>query len=571
MKFATYDIESRNWIHFVVLGFFDGKDYYIFHGKNGIDKFLKHLNKKEYDGLVIYGHNAGKYDIYFLLDKLLNDYFVDSIIEVGSSIISLRAYLGKATVNFCDSYRLLPDSLEKILEAWNSKYKKVHIDFDNDEISIRNSKLMKHLENDVKGLYFVLEDFRNSEFVINGELKLTIGSQALDTFSKKFLNAEIETLQYKDEENFRQKFYHGGRVEVFKGSGNCYYYDINSLFPLAMLYEMPIGEYQKVRTYQKGAIGFYEVEVKRIPNFYIPPFLFSTNLGNYYVNGNGRYYVSSIMLEYLKSEYGIKFDIIRGWIFKKKEAILKDYVNYYYEIKKSNKGNSKGLIAKYFLNTLYGKFGQNRNKEVIKQLSPNLTNYASFDNDFNLVLVIQKNKNKFILPHLATWITEIARFEHWKRMQEIGEDSIFYCDTDSIFTYRQVKTGKEIGDLKLEGYGKGYFLQPKTYVHGDKVVFKGFSKMQELKNKIIEAFESKKEIKITQKRLLSFRENLNLSKETKRNIIDEVSPFLRLCEFTKTTEGLYSRRKIIPSNRFVFDSIAFTQKEAKKGEGIKCW
>ena len=111
---------------------------------------------------------------------------------------------------------------------------------------------------------------------------MTIASQALDTFKNRFLdNGYITKMKLKDENYFRENFYSGGRVEVFKGYGeNVNVYDVNSLFPHSMLNEMPCGEYVKVREYKKGMIGFYEIEMNFPVSEYISPLLLKTDKKN---------------------------------------------------------------------------------------------------------------------------------------------------------------------------------------------------------------------------------------------------------------------------------------------------
>jgi hypothetical protein len=51
-------------------------------------------------------------------------------------------------------------------------------------------------------------------------------------------------------------------------------------------------------------------------------------------------------------------------------------------------------------------------------------------------------------------------------MREVGEENVYYCDTDSLFTDKPMKLGKELGAMKLEyKCESACFLLPKTYVN----------------------------------------------------------------------------------------------------------
>jgi len=63
------------------------------------------------------------------------------------------------------------------------------------------------------------------------------------------------------------------------------------------------------------------------------------------------------------NQLNYKFEIIRGFLFKK-ENIFKDFVKFFYAMKEKNEKNSAYyIIAKLMLNSLYGRFGLNPKKE----------------------------------------------------------------------------------------------------------------------------------------------------------------------------------------------------------------
>ena len=146
------------------------------------------------------------------------------------------------------------------------------------------------------------------------------------------------------------------------------------------------------------------------------------------------------------------------------------------------------------------------------------------------------------------------------------ERTIFYCDTDSIFTSDHYPTGKELGDLSLKGSFDGIFIQPKTYAlknaDGEDVKFKGFNadefSFKQLKNSLV----SGKPIEQKSVKMLSFRECMRRT----TGIIKTESPFLKLVNVSKKAYPKYNKRKVIRSENFHFDTRAFNTGEALKNE-----
>lgn len=566
MKIAVFDIEAENWIHLKVLGFYDGENYKLFYD---VKSFLKHVLKKKYDGYRIYAHSGGKYDFLFLLEELVK--YKIRLIENGGRIISIYVDGENYSLSFCDSYAILPSSLKDLTISFDVEHKKKEFKFANNRKLEVNEKLLSYLENDVLGLYEVLTKFYSSEFIVNP--KLTIASQALDTFQNKFLESDLVPFKSKDELVFRKFFYSGGRVEAYKGKGeNLKVYDINSLFPYAMTYEMPVGNYEKVRFWNRDKIGFYKINVKHDTNFYIPPFLMKKSpvlKNNAYVNAKGYFYVSSEWLKFFK-EIGIKFEIEWGWEFKRKEYLFNDYVSYFYDIKNkhSDKRDSIYYISKLFLNSLYGKLAQERVRNSVESILNINIHKDKFDIlnveslNYGLVLVKRKSKSRFILPYLAGYITDIARLHHYKYMFEKQEE-IYYCDTDSLITTADYPVSEKLGDFKLEGSGfKGVFLGNKTYaLRNDKyeyVKFKGFDSENLTFDEMVEALHGKP-VKQEKERMLSFRESLR----RKNGIIDSQGQFLKLVSMSKETDFSVFNRKKVQSDLYYYDTIPYTYTEIK--------
>jgi hypothetical protein len=357
-------------------------------------------------------------------------------------------------------------------------------------------------------------------------------------------------------------------------------YDVNSLYPFAMLEEMPCGEPEKTTRYEKGKIGFYKARIEGMPDLYCSPLLKrvqrSSYYENYYCNGDGSYYLSSAMLEYLKNVFDISFRIDYGYVFPKRKEIFRSFVETFYKIKRENKGNALEFIAKLFLNSLYGKFGQTRWKDSIEVWSKDLKDFVTFDDYYGLMLVTRESHSKFILPYLASYITDLARLIHFKFMN-IDQNSLYYCDTDSIFTTSKALDkfiSPEIGKLKFLGEYEGVFLAPKAYALRDErtgeeiVTFKGFDPEEFTFKKFQSALRDNTRLMMTKEKPMLFAEcnrynqMIKDGKKSRVELVREDGRYLKVKRTTKIVSSIYNRRHLFaPHKQFVFDSMPYNYEE----------
>ena len=569
MNFGTFDIESENWVQFRLCGCFDGQDYKLFYT---IKSFLNYIDQKRYNNFIWYAHNGGKFDFLFFLEEI---YSCGWKIRYGAQsqgrLIELTVITDSIKFYFRDSFALLDQSLESLGKAFNIEHKKKHFTFkEGMKVNAHNEKLQEYLESDCIGLYEIISCFEQSPYIEN-DISLTIASQSLKVFRKYFLDCTLEKCNLKYDELIRKYFYAGGRVEVYKGQGRVKHYDVNSLYPKVMLDDMPCGDIVETNRYHKNMIGFYNVDLVAAPHFYISPLLYRkiNSEGfpkNYFVNGEGNYYLSSATLNYLKKEFGINFKVNWGIYFTRKEELFQDYVRTFYKIKTESKGTAQYYIAKKMLNCLYGKFAQEQWHESIEHYDGTQHNFKTMESDYvnGLILVKKKNHSKFIMPYIAAYITDLGRLAHFNLLNKSPE-SIFYCDTDSLFT-NDFKTyenlvGKKIGQLSSEGIFEGVFGAPKTYALKNKteeiVKFKGFDSEQFSYSKIKKAILNGTTLSYTKTRPLSFKECL----ARKNGIIFDKGTFLKVVQSTKTASLTYDRRKIIPDKKYIFNTRPFERSE----------
>jgi len=465
-KVAVFDIEAKDWIKFKIAGHYDGATYREF---RTVKELVDCLLSRQYRGWNQYAHFGGRYDFLFILDELLDRAAYDiEICDAGSRILFLKirdtaGHLWKLV----DSYSILPASLDSITRAFGVEHKKKKFDIGRAKFDKRDMSIIRdYLKFDCIGLWESLEKFK--QWGLNGGvLSLTLALQALYVFRSGFLSVNIPNLA-RDKEDFIRAGYFGGRVEIFKLYGEgLNYYDVNSLYPAMMLEDMPVGNPLRTSRFQKGKIGFYKARVDYPLKIYAPNLPVKTENKLYFPTGTLPGYYASCELE-AAARRGAKIKIFDGCFFPKQAPIFRDYVKATYRLKKNSEpGSMDYFLSKLLMNSLYGKFGQRRERSTI--ISSMLLDAADeglrpYLEQFGLYIKESESKANFIIPSIASWITAKARAFLYDGFLDIGERHIYYCDTDSIITDRKLDTGEGLGEWKAEYENfKGVFLQPKMY------------------------------------------------------------------------------------------------------------
>lgn len=479
--FEVIDIESMNWTKFLVLGWTNGYDYLEF---KKLSDFTKYLKTKT-DNTVIFAHFGGKFDFMFLFKEFLKDksLVIKEIVPRGSMILSFKIITNNCEIVFRDSSALLPFSLKSLTENFDVETKKG--EWDHTKTKGYTKKLGAYLKSDCLGLHQVITKFYQWPLIQNSGPAITIAGQANKVF-RTFINKEYFKLA-KSTTDFCRKAYLGGRTEIFRPlckSGPLYEYDVNSLYPFVMRENFfPVNKGIFTFEYEKNHLGIYSCEIDCPETEYLPC-LGVIHEGKYiFPKGRFKGHFTSVEIEYAKT-LGYKIKILEGYYFPRKEKLFTDYVNKLYQIRLDSKKNSvDDILAKLLMNSLYGRMGMNLDKENIEFIP----RVGSKDMD----IIIKSGKDQYGLfkkpvqiksfTHvaIAAFVTAYARIHMHKLMYPI-RDSVYYTDTDSIFTTKKLKSGKALGELKLENeYESAVFLLPKTYLADGvkkKIAMKGFDK-----------------------------------------------------------------------------------------------
>lgn len=503
---AVVDIEAKNWIEFLVLGFYDGTEFIHFFS---LEEFFFYLGAYFHNAeeTTFFAHFGGGYDFLFLIDHVESnpDRFKCEMINRGTSILSLKIYdfHTKKTYSFVDSSALLSFSLAKLTDAFKVTHKKKEFDFENfkkfkkpfEHYHQKKNKLalelVEYLKYDCMGLYQCLEKFFSWDIFQGLPSKLTISSQALALFMKRYNVAKIKSLP-KTYDEFCRKSYYGGRVEIYrplkkKDKIKLHVYDINSLFPYAMREGIFYDKFKRqTKTYWPGEFGIYEVTIF-VPEMFLPPLPVKHKGKLIFPTGTFTGVWTQIEINYALS-LGCKIiDVKKGYIFARAGnggRIFKNYVDDLYKRRQQSTSEVDNVLCKLMLNSLYGRMGFNSERTKIVYDTGDLGQRPLVGKKAKWTKrrrFAEMDTTIFGFSHsaIAAQILSYARVYHHKLMLK-NQKHLYYGDTDSIFTTKKNKSGKKLGDLKLEySLDQACFLLPKTYMGESplkKIVkIKGFS------------------------------------------------------------------------------------------------
>jgi DNA polymerase type B, organellar and viral len=481
-KYATWDIEANNWWDLVLLGLWDGSNYYHF---RTVEEFFEFLFQSKYNGWRFFAHFGGRYDFNFIFDfiRKWNGKIACSFICSGSLVIQMTLRYRSVTIKLCDSYRLfyMPASsdvsktdnksgLRALGLVFDVQHKKTELDFSNIQY---NHETIQYNETDCRCLYEVMERF----FEETGIMSETFATHALRIWRKEFLKETIWKPREAVLEFIRQS-YHGGRVEVFKrGSNLLWAYDVNSMYPYVMQFPVPVRYIGQAKHLSDEDYGFVEATV-HTPEDYVP--CLPVRMEKlYFPCGTYRGVWTSEELREAERR-GTRIQKIHHAHYFETQTIFAEYVQKLYALKKSAKSEATRLISKGLLNALYGKFGQNPTKKiyVLERNAPEgsypIMEPSGYPSGF--AYYERTSHSAYLLPHLASAVTSKARIHLLSRL----DADAYYCDTDSVFTSTWYPASKELGEWGELGQGEAYFVQPKLYKWKGTWKSKGLNKEQSI-------------------------------------------------------------------------------------------
>lgn len=503
IEFGTFDIESRNWIYFVVAGFYTGKEYFEFRTMRAYINFLRNP-KDQTIPETIFAHFGGKFDFMFILREISkhSDISISDFIPRGSGILSFSIHFKKGLkYTFRDSSALLGFSLDTLSKTFDVEIKKG--EWDHTKTKKYTKELGEYLKSDCLSLYQVIRKFESIPIIQKSGLAYTMASQSMRVFRKLFLKYEVSP-HGKNEEKLCRASYLGGRTEIFRPlcSEKIYCYDVNSLYPYVMRENIfPISSGIRTRRFVKQKLGIYNCEVEAPLDLNIP--VLGVIIEKKYIFPVGKFKGAFTSAEITYAEtFGYKIKILNGFYFSDSQPLFKEYIDTMYSLRLSTKPNTaENLIYKLLMNAHYGRYGLNPEKENLEfGYAIGSTPIQELDTGQKVPIKIkQKNGkyrvkvckrvieickvpvelNSFHKSGIASFVTSYARIHMHRLMNELG-NTLYYTDTDSLWTTSKLTESKDLGGLKLESEHSGgaCFILPKTYIAVNstvkKIAMKGF-------------------------------------------------------------------------------------------------
>ena len=440
--------------------------------------------------------------------------FTAVITDIGlwySLTVNHKGYI----LEFRDSLKLLPFSVNLLHSAFETKHEKLHIEYKGNmhaygEIT---PEQRAYIENDV---YVVKEAFEKFLTEI-GSTKippLTISQWALSEFKKSFTNKEWDNLfpnltevpldpdkfGSSNADEYIRRSYLGGwcyvdETKTGKINNTTYVYDVNSLYSSVMRDHkngMPIGlpsfikKQEDFLKFPKDCYYFIRFRCQFVLREGYLPFLQLKHDFNYRSNENlvmsrydrrgmslGNYKptitLSKTMFELFNQCYKITdFEFLDAAIFNTEYGLFDQYIDKFIalKIKAGEEGNKvKRTIAKLALNSLYGRFGRN---------PENSFKLPSFNEDSDEVEYFFETgpDNKPLYIPIASAITSYAR-KFTLRAAILNSEYFYYSDTDSLHMCHQdnytpkgmVIDESHLSCWKLENVAQhSLFIRQKTYI-----------------------------------------------------------------------------------------------------------
>lgn len=518
-------------------------EVHIFHSIGDQFEFFKSLKTN----VVCYYHNL-KFDGAFWLSYLFSIGYKQALEHFGSSVDDVRfltkkemenntfSYTisnmgqwyvitiktGKHFIEFRDSLKLLPFSVKQIGDSFETKHKKLEIEYTGFRYAgcKITDKEKEYIKNDV----LVIKEAMEIMFT-SGHKKLTIGACCLSeykslispkTYKVLFPNlydVPLEKKVYGSETagEYIKKSYRGGWCYLVKGKErkifeNGITCDVNSLYPSMMSSEsgnlFPVGNptfwsgnYIPDEALKDGKYYFVRIKTR----FYIKENMLPTiqNKSSFLYKAtemletsdilvDGKYYayyyddnknlvpaviemtVTMTDLQLMRDHYDLlDFEILDGCFFDAEIGIFDTYIDKYKKIKLESKG-AKRQLAKLFLNNLYGKMAASTNSSF-------KVAFLKDDESIGFYGVTADEKMPGYIP-VGSAITSYARNFTIRSAQKnyYGKDQpgFIYADTDSIHC--------DLPEEKLNGikihpknfccwdlethWKRGLFIRQKTYI-----------------------------------------------------------------------------------------------------------
>ena len=423
----------------------------------------------------------------YKLEEKEKEYLYEDV-KVLKDFISLALLEG---VEVTPNYKLYFDKMTTASQALN-EYKTILEQIYND--------------NEYKTIQAFNEGFKTSlDFVKDQESK---GKKV--NINKDMLFSGVFPQLHPNVDCYLRQSYYGGitwknsnKLNELKQNGvdlKGLVYDVNSLYPSVMRTKLlPYGQpkfyeggYNSVAQFvkdqyplyiQRIRVKMFELKPGKMPNVQIRE---SVNFKATEYQTSNRYYdeelkeekyeecvftFTSVQLDRFLDSYNTPMGIeyIDGYLFKGSYGIFDKYIDTFMQLKETGKG-AKKATAKLCLNSLYGKFGTNpQREERIVEFYDGVFSTTNRDEEGNLLEYLS---DSVYLP-MASFITAYARDVLINAVNSVF-DRFLYCDTDSIHIL-----GNDIPDIPIHDTKLGYWKLEGRFVDAKYIGAKRYAELIE--------------------------------------------------------------------------------------------
>lgn len=434
--------------------------------------------EEEKGGQTFYAHNGGKFDYHFFRDEINSD----------ENILIINGRLAKFKVGgheFRDSLNIFPNTRLKDFGI------KSDIDYQKMESSVRHlhfPEISAYLKQDCVGLWDVIARYRKD----HGK-NLTQAGAAMRRWEK--MSGETAPRQTRGQYLELKKYYYGGRVQCFESGvkrTDFEVYDINSAYPFAMRNKHPISPRPVLLEQlpkRNAEIGPCLITLRcnskngALPYRQQNELFFPEDEGTireYHVTGWE--YLAGLETSSLKS-----IDI-REVCYFPRILDFKDYIDHFFGLREEcrKKGDIAGrTFGKYFMNSLYGKFGancENYSDWVISTIDSQeewfkkgYREYKPWGDRCLMERVpteeeLDDIQGKWRYYNIATAASVTGFVRAYLYRALCGSEGTIYCDTDSIKArkFTGINVGDSLGSWKRE-YSGDYFAVAGKKLYADHI------------------------------------------------------------------------------------------------------
>lgn len=486
------------------------KEFYDFVFSNIYDK----------ETVYIFAHNMA-FD-FFIVDsfKFLSEAGYELVSFVNNPTVFIAKFRNKKkTLVYLDTFNWFKSSIEQIGKDVGLPKRKIN--FKKATKQQLADYCMRDVEIIEKCVVEYLKFLREHDL---GTFRYTIAGQGLQAFKHRFKPKDVNIVLHDNPDALRleRESYRGGRnccYALGKLPNKLYYkLDVNSGYPFVMKYfkyptRLISVKYLSIDMLRKILQNENRCVIARAV-IKLSEDALGVRLGNQLVFPTGEI-AGTFTTEELKYalEHGEIVHVGEAAIYEA-HNIFEDYISFFYslKLKYEREGNKTyRLFAKYFMNCLSGKFGQQIPKNQVKLINyyaqPQYVHYYDLDAKKHvrrlafghrvITFSTEKKEGYDSFPSISSHITANMRL-YLYRLQKLvldGGGDVYYTDTDSLITDKQGYKilaqepfmvinrklepfiGENLGQLKIEGIARKVVLHGlKDYVFGKEVKIKGIRK-----------------------------------------------------------------------------------------------